>query len=790
MQTKSALSKRARQISLRDRMVRLMSFEETEFHRCLEKLFSEMDKEAVVIITHGQGEFGGDLIVITKDEFRESVAAVVVCMGHIRGETGGKVDRIISQVKQCFAIPREIATRVDEVNTSEVWLVNVGDISVNARRRLKFQVREECKAGLTIHDIEWLAEKFTEYYPEVFLGGEALNFIEERIEKLEMINPLSKRASHLSMSEWYVEPYLQTGRIPIEIDEDGTKITIGSHKVQFHALKSIVEKERRLIVSGEAGVGKTTALSKLVLDELREVSEQIVGGRGREKIGLPVMMPAREMLDCEDCESFVRKCIEKKQLANGFEISTLILDGLDEVSLGYRIKALERATKFCVDMGWRLIVGSRKIDVIKNPPQGLATFELLPFEVSQAIKLFEKIVQKRSLLAALKEGLPKVISQLPMTPISLTILIEIAEEHGEVPASLADLYDRYFEIVLGKWDFRDKGIESLFKYETKLHFLAELAWTEFVEKNLVEIGRKEFEAFVEGYIKKFGFDREWLNRFVADIGRAGLIEVGDMASFKHRSFLDYFAALYMFNHQEEFGNMEETNAKLYFNDLWTDVTFYFVGIKRAMTPRLLQAIMAHPGDDMGTRIGKYTVGRLLQAGWLTPVELKYKGLRRGLKFLIPIRDKIAKSLSEQKKSPGIIFADFIPIAAAQWTMGSITLAEAVRRIYMENKGEKSVVSHWYRMASIWALWRFMSVEEREECISELMTSMSASDEMSEEEKSRMLLMMIVREEKTKYMRGAVDRRLRKLAVKHPAIMKKLLPPEKTEGLGRKRRRFK
>jgi hypothetical protein len=68
--------------------------------------------------------------------------------------------------------------------------------------------------------------------------------------------------------------------------------------------------------------------------------------------------------------------------------------------------------------------------------------------------------------------------------------------------------------------------------------------------------------------------------------------------------------------------------------------------------------------------------------------------------------------------------------------------------------------------------------------------MSASDEMSEEEKSRMLLMMIVREEKTKYMSGAVDRRLRRLAVKHPALIKKLLPPEKTEGLGRKRRRFK
>jgi len=790
MKEKSGLCKRARQISLQDRMVNLMSFEETEFHRCLQKLFSQMDKEAAVSITHGSTELGADLIVVRKDKFRESVAAVVVSMGHLRGETGGQIERITSQISQCFDIPREVPTRVDTASASEVWFVNAGDISVNARKRLRYQVSQAYKSVLTVYDIEWLSEKFTEYYPEVFLGGEVLNFIEERIEDLEMTNSLSRRASHLSMSEWYIEPYLLTGTIPIEVDEDGTKISIGSRKVHFHNLKSILQKERMLIVSGDAGVGKTTALSNLVLDELREVSEKIVGGRVEEAVALPVIMPAREILGCEDCESFVRKCIEKKQLADGFEISTLILDGLDEVSLEYRRQALEKATKTCVEMGWKLIVGSRKIDVIKNPPQGLATFELLPFEVGQAIKLFEKIVKKGRLLQALKEGLPKVISQLPMTPISLTILMEIAEEHGEVPASLADLYSRYFEMVLGKWDFRDKDIESLFQYETKLHFLAELAWAEFVQKNLVEMTRQEFEVFVEGYIKKFAFDTDWLNKFIAEIERGGLIEIKDMVSFRHRSFLDYFAALYVFNHQDEFANIDELNAELYFSDVWTDVTFYFVGIKRAMTPKLLETIMGHPGEDLGTKIGKYVVGRLLQAGWLTPVELKYTALRSALKLLVPIRDKLAESFSDKKQGPGMIFADLIPIATAEWTMGSITLADAVRRIYVENKGEKSEVSHWYRMASVWALWKFMSVEEREECISELMASMSASKELSVEEKSRILLMMIVREEKAKYIRGAVDRKLRAVAKKHPGLIKKLLPPQRTEGLGRKRRRAK
>ncbi len=791
MRAKSGLFKRARQIPLHDRMANLMSFEETEFHKNLAKLFSEIDKEAVIRVTHSPTELGADLIVIRKDEFRESVASVVVSMGKLRGETGSQIERIASQIKQCLDIPREIPTRVDTACTSEVWLVIVGDISQNARKRLTYQVRQDYKSILTIFEIEWLTEKFTECYPEVFLGGEMVDFIEQRIEALEMTSSLSKKASHLSMSEWYVEPHLLTGGIPIIVEETGTKITkinIRSHKVLFHNLKSMLEKERRIIVSGDAGVGKTTALRKLVLDELREVSEEIIGGRGKEKVELPVIMYARDILGCQDCKSFLEKCTEKRQLANGFEISTLVLDGLDEVSLQYRKEVLEKATKLCTDMGWKLIIGSRKIDVIKNPPRGLATFELLPFQVSQAVKLFEKIVKKTSLLKALKEGLTKVMSQLPMTPISLTILIEIAEEHGEVPASLADLYTRYFEIVLGKWDFRDKEIESLFQYETKLHFLAEFAWAEFVQKKRVEITEEEFKVFVEGYIKKFGFDASWIKKFIAEVERAGLIEIMDMVSFKHRSFLDYFAALYLFNHQDEFANVDELNAKLYFSDLWTDVTFYFIGIKRAMTLKLLETVMNYPGEDVGTKMSKYVIGRLLQAGWLTPLELKYIGLKSALNFLLPIRNKLAESFSHEKTSPGMIFADFLPIAAAEWTMGSVTLVEALRRIYLENTGEKSQVSHWNRVASMWALWRFLPVEERERCVSELLDSMSASEGLSIEEKSRILLMLIILEDKTKYIYRTIDKRLRGVTKKHPALIKALLPRGPEEGFRRKGKR--
>lgn len=787
MTVKSGLSRRARQISVEDRIAKLMSFKEEDFHRSLAKLFSEIDRDAIVKITHGSKEFGADLIVIRKDQIRESIASLVVSMGHLRGETGKQIERITSQIKQCIEIPREISTRVETARTTEVWLVIVGETNENARKRLRYQVRQEYKPVLTILDIEWLVKKFTDYYPEVFLGGEVLDFIEERIDKLELTASLSKRAANLNLSEWYVEPYLSTGGMPIEIDEAGNKINIRSHRVPFRNLRSILEREKRIIVSGEAGVGKTTALSKLVLDMLGEVSGAVVGGRQKGMIALPVIMPAREILDCDSCESFINKCIEKRQLMEGFEISILILDGLDEVSQECRSVVLAKAANFCSDMKWTLVIGSRKIDVIKNPPKGLSTFEVLPFEVGQAIKLFEKIVKEGTLLNALKEGLSKVINQLPMTPISLTILIEIAEEHGEVPASLADLYNRYFEMVLGKWDFRDKGIESLFQYETKLHFLAEFAWTEFADKDKVERTKNEFGEFVREYIEKFGFETSWINKFIEEIERAGLIEMKDMVSFKHRSFLDYFAALYLFNHQDEFDNTEELVTKLYFDDLWSDVAFYFIGIRRAMTKRILDRIMNYEGEDFGTRISKYVIGRLLQAGWLSPMEMKYTGIKSGLTHLLPIREKLAESFSQTKPSPGLIFADFLPVVTAEWTMGSITLLGALQRLYSELVENKTKENFWNRVATTWALWKFLTDEERERLVSELLTDLSDSKDLTAEEKSTILLMMVPLKDKTKSIRNAINRRLRRIARQHPALFKKLLPPPK-EGFRKKRKR--
>ena len=73
----------------------------------------------------------------------------------------------------------------------------------------------------------------------------------------------------------------------------------------------------------------------------------------------------------------------------------------------------------------------------------------------------------------MRESLEKIQAQILLVPLSLMLLVELVEEHREVPASVTELYDRFFDMALGRED-REKGIEVLFDYHIKKKFLAEL----------------------------------------------------------------------------------------------------------------------------------------------------------------------------------------------------------------------------------------------------------------------------------------------------------------------------
>ena len=406
-----------------------------------------------------------------------------------------------------------------------------------------------------------------------------------------------------------------------------------------------------------------------------------------------------------------------------------------------------------------------------------STYELLPFQFSQALKLFERLVTDRGVLSALEHGLERLKGQVTFPPLALILLIEIAEAQREIPASVTELYDRFSDITLGRYD-RDKGIEVVFEYIVKKRFLSELAYHEYFERDRLEIGREEYDVFVNGYAEKYKWEVATLERFSDEMARAGIIRLDRLVSFHHRSFLDYFAALWIHDNRESLPDLEEFVTRVYFNLDWHEVAFFYVGLKREISDSLLNQIFAVQDGDPETITQKFMVGRLLQAGWYSPTKTKLEGIRNAVDEAPQLTNGLREFLADNQAKSSQIFAYFGTMVLSDISFRSMTLlneAKSVLDSLLDSPSEHSLLK---ALPLLSATRVFLSNDEIRLKVNSVLGMISTSNDISPVTEASALICFHVMETDDPQIKKVINRRLRNLAKTSPATLKQLLPPKR------------
>lgn len=186
MEKEDELIQLAKKLPIEERKKILMSFKETDLHVHLKQLLGKMDRNCPIEITHGSDEHGNDLVMLRKDVFLESVIGIIVKVGNIKGKTKGKIDEIKSQVEQSLIHPVRLKTIPDRtLLVSEVWVMISGDLSKAAHERLEKEVLTKGRNIRIDFGIDWLVKSFSDFYPQVFFEGKVMDFLAEKIVKLE-----------------------------------------------------------------------------------------------------------------------------------------------------------------------------------------------------------------------------------------------------------------------------------------------------------------------------------------------------------------------------------------------------------------------------------------------------------------------------------------------------------------------------------------------------------------------------------------------------------------------------
>lgn len=808
----------------KEKIAILLQKKEPELHEAVEELVRRMFPEAIVEVTHGNSEYGKDIVSIHKEEFGCKCRAYVIKKGNkdsgkITGKTGGPIDEIISQVRQALEHPYRRANGED-IKVNEVIVMIFGYPSNNARKRLNKEIRFP---NVFILDLDRIVELFDEHYPEYlqfpFWEGVIEEYMKELMHSKDVV-----LSDTLKSEELFVEPYVLVKDIT-EIERSIYTLDIPEiieKRQDFSQLKKLVLTDKRnVILVGEAGVGKTLSMKKLVLDVLTE-SYSRFRESGKEKIQVPLFLRAMDLID----DSIEKKFSNILNLKN-CDIPFIVIDGIDEVKEIDRQKILNKVLEFSKNLDTKLIITSRTsairslIEYLPDPGSFLKV-ELLPFDLNQAIKLARKLISDGELLSRIEEGIEKLLeSSTSITPLQILLLARIAKTQREIPLTISTIMEEYFRVIFEEIPSQ-KEIENILSSQVRLPLIEELAFRIFFLKDRLEVSLNEFRNFVSDFIEsKLPTIKDSVTpeKILQELERYEVVNLNEKEkiSFKHRSFLDFFIAKYIqritseepelfLNHFKKFGvsSVKDFLIQFYFDAVWHEVVLFHAGLKRTISADVVNGIFSFERKDdtpssyqpaftnFEISAQKALVGRLLQAAFLSDRHLKVKSVRRILDEFVVVRKDLVQLMENKKLDIPTLFIDFLILILVETSLSSFVLEDSIKEIHEELfdllSGNSDFATIYKFILVAYVLLKICKRKKEAELyrslmkdIAEFVADMGKNRNLTVEDKYKLLLLLkfilegnIIDEQEAKFVRKEIRSIMRKLGGRYPEVIRPLI----------------
>lgn len=324
--------------------------------------------------------------------------------------------------------------------------------------------------------------------------------------------------------------------------------------IDTELVTNVTEIGHKLILTGTGGLGKSTMLKYFFLNAI-ESTEYV-----------PVMIELRSLNSQCGGDLSIKKAIYKALDDNGFSLEEeyfeyslnqggylILLDGYDELNreneaiIGESIKSF--ADKYCNN---HFILSSRPKDEFISW-NDFVELQSQPLNKEQAITLISKLQVEENVkdkfIDAINLDLFEKYNSFAQNPLLLTIMFMTFQNHASMPEKLNEFYEQAFLVLFNmhdatkdffKRDIRSKlGVEDfklIFSYVCFKSYLSDVfEFSDVTLNNYLIQAQKKFPQ-ITFQISDF---QEDLTQSVCMLIKEGLIY-----HFSHRSFQEYFAAIY------------------------------------------------------------------------------------------------------------------------------------------------------------------------------------------------------------------------------------------------------
>ena len=209
------------------------------------------------------------------------------------------------------------------------------------------------------------------------------------------------------------------------------------------------------------GTGKSTLISRLAKDYTEGENYNL------DRI-LPILVTAKEIISTynSDIGLLINTTIVNNSI-KGEKGYLVLIDALDELKINSdeRLKFLKDLHSSCTKLeNLKIVLTTRNIE---DPEAEVeidkifSRYDLCMLTVKQVLTLVEKFCKNIEVNSRLSRDLDKsqIFRVLPKTPMSAILLAKLLNENiQEIPSTMTELYSKYMELVLGRWDM-DKGLQ-------------------------------------------------------------------------------------------------------------------------------------------------------------------------------------------------------------------------------------------------------------------------------------------------------------------------------------------
>ncbi len=587
-----------------------------DLHPLLESLLSKLPRVNDVEYCHGVDEMGADFVVTRTDDVLGDTEYIGVIAK--LGKIVQNLTEIERQIEEC-RVPRLVQNGKKKIRLTEIWIVATKHITNGAKTKIYSKYSDRAIKFINGSQLEKLVDKYTPlaWNDLPIIVGEYLRDLQLRTVEQD------KRVSILQLSDEAVYVKQDLYHIP---DIEYRYKPKHHHKQEKVEVEDVHRLHRCVLIEGGVGSGKSKLLRQIITKatEPEAFSESrlipLIGGytelmgehSGNLRTFVESRVPAEVRERCPDSEYLI------------------LIDAFDERRTEVDLQADELNAIFhqaSTELRFRVIVTSRFLKGVERGgvlQSDVARCELHALSMQRTFEFISKICAKINVKDRILEDLKRstLFRSMPRSPMSAILLARLLNENQhDIPSNMTELYSKYSELILGRWDER-KGLQSQKEYQALDNILMRVA------RQMIESGRQfvpvsEVREVFKVYLGDRNLEIDPDSLFHKMVDRCEVLFFdSDSRSlgFKHRSFTEFFYARSLVLDQAF-----EIDQRA-FNVYWTNTIFFYLGLRRDCPEDLRRIFDLHDLSEAEQWMKIINMSNYLLAAYTTPYEIIEEGV--------------------------------------------------------------------------------------------------------------------------------------------------------------------